>query len=355
MENQLTIFLLLHPRLVRTLGMQAPESALAMTAGTGYQMVYAVRRVSAAGRNSEASMPDTSGESSHMDIVIIGNPAAGRGRTYGKIREFRRTLERRGHVVETFLTERRGDAGKRASLAGHGIDRLVVAGGDGTVNEVLNGLSDPSQIPLFHLPTGTANMLARDLGLPGDTDSLADVLENGIVRKLDMGLIDAHRFLLVVSSGFDAAVTEEIRTHRGKRLGYRGYVEPVLRVLSRFRSAELEVIVDERQRIAGRHVMVLNVRHYGGIFVFWKNARPDSGVFDICVFHKESRVSLVRYGLAGFLRLVHKLPDVTHITGRRVRISSRESSPVQVDGDYFGETPRTIDLCPSVVPVIVPR
>ncbi len=290
-----------------------------------------------------------------MHIIIIGNPAAGRGRTHGKIREFRRTLERRGHVVETYITEQRGDAGHRASQVDHEVDRLVIAGGDGTVNEVLNGLSDPSRIPLFHLPTGTANMLAWDLRLPGNTEDLVDVLETGTVRKLDMGLIDEHRFLLVVSSGFDAAVTKEIRNHRGKRLGYRGYVEPVLRVLSRYRSAQLEVIVDERHRVTGRHVMVLNVRHYGGIFVFWKNARPDSGTFDICVFRKESRVSLVRYGLAGFLRLIHKLPDVTHMTGRRVCIQSRESSPVQVDGDYFGETPRVVDLHPSIVPVIVPR
>jgi diacylglycerol kinase family enzyme len=170
-----------------------------------------------------------------------------------------------------------------------------------------------------------------------------------------MGLVDAHRFLLVVSAGFDAAVTKEISTRRGHRLGYRGYVEPVLRVLTRYRPAELEVTVDDRHKVTGRHVMVLNVRHYGGIFVFCDSARLDSGTFDICVFRNGSRFSLVRYGLAGLLRLVAKLPDVTHMTGRRVRIQSAESSPVEVDGDYFGETPQVVNLCPSIVPVIAQR
>ncbi len=290
-----------------------------------------------------------------MDIVIIGNPAAGRGQTYRRIRDFQQALERRGHTVETFLTEQCGDAGNRASQVDHKVDRLVIAGGDGTVNEVLNGLSDPSRVPLFHLPTGTANMLARDLNLPRSSDGLVHVLETGEVRRLDMGLIGEHRFLLLVSTGFDAAVTKEIKNRRGKRLGYRGYVEPVFGALSRYRSVELEVIVDDLHMVTGRQVMVLNVRHYGGIFVFWDRARLDSGVFDICVFRNGSRLSLVRYGLAGLLRFVEKLPDVKHMTGRRVQIQSSLSSPVEVDGDYFGETPQVVDLLPSVVPVIVER
>lgn len=287
-----------------------------------------------------------------MDITIIGNPAAGRGHIYRKLREFRRTLERRGHNVDTFLTEQHGDAGRRASHIDHKVDRLVIAGGDGTVNEVLNGLSDPSRIPLFHLPTGTANMLAKDLRLPSSAEGLVHVLETGVVRKLDMGLIGSRRFLLIASAGFDAAVTKEISTARGRRLGYRGYVEPVLKALRRYRSAELEVIVDERHRLTGRQVMILNARNYGGVFVFSDRARLDSGTFDICVFRHGSRLSLVRYGLAGFLRLVGKLSDVTHITGRRVRIESAEASPIEVDGDYFGETPQTVDLYPSFVPAI---
>ncbi|MDQ7782689.1 MAG: diacylglycerol kinase family lipid kinase [Desulfomonilaceae bacterium] len=288
-----------------------------------------------------------------MDILIIGNPAAGRGRARERTFKFQQALERRGHVVETFLTERRGDAGSRASRIDSAVDRLVIAGGDGTVNEVLNGLQDPSEIPLFHLPTGTANMLAWDLNLPNSTQGLVGVLEEGAVRRLDMGLINGRRFLLVVGAGFDAAVTKEIRNRGRTKLGYRGYVRPVLRAFRRYRPVEMEVIVDEQHCLTGRHVMVLNVRHYGGLFVFWNSARPDSETFDVCVFRSESRVALVRYGLAGLLRLVGKLPDVTHITGRRVRIRSSESIPVQVDGDYFGETPQVVELVPSAVPVIV--
>lgn len=290
-----------------------------------------------------------------MDILIIGNPAAGRGQAYARIRAFQRLVERRGHAVETFLTERAGDAGNRASRIGSHVERLVIAGGDGTVNEVLNGLSDPSRVPILQLPAGTANMLARDLGLPRRLEALAAVLENGAMRTLDMGLVGEHRFLLLVSSGFDAAVTEKIRQHRGSTLGYRGYVEPVCRALAHYRSVELEVTVDEEHRVVGRNVMVLNVRNYGGVFVFWNSARLDSGTFDVCVFRKGSIAAVVRYGLAGLMRMVPRLPDVTHLTGRKVRIASSEYSPVEVDGDYFGGTPQMVELSPSVVPVLVPR
>jgi diacylglycerol kinase (ATP) len=290
-----------------------------------------------------------------MHVLIIGNPAAGRGQAHSRISEFRRIVEHKGHAVETFLTRGPGDAGNRAAQTGPEVERLVVAGGDGTLNEVLNGLPDPSRIPILTLSSGTANMLARDLRLPRSPEDLARVLEDGSVRKLDMGLVGEHRFLLLVTSGFDAAVTEEIRKRRGKRLGYRGYVEPVIRALARYNPTELTITVDGDRTVTGRQVMVLNVRHYGGLFVFWNKARLDSGTLDVCVFQRGSIAAMLRYSLAGLVRMVEKLPDVIHLTGRTVKIESRESSPVEVDGDYFGSTPQVVRLCPSVVPVLVPR
>lgn len=290
-----------------------------------------------------------------MHVLIIGNPAAGRGRASSQICEFRRIMERNGHAVETFLTQGPGDAGNRASRIERGVERLVVAGGDGTLNEVLNGLPDPSQIPILILSAGTANMLARDLVLPRSLEALARVLEDGFVRTLDMGLVAEHRFLLLVTSGYDAAVTEEIRKRRGKRLGYRGYVEPLIRALGSYNPTDLTVTVDGKRTITGRQVMVLNVRHYGGVFVFCNNARLDSGTLDICVFQRGSIAATLRYALAGLLGMVEKLPDVVHLTGRTVRIESKDPSPVEVDGDYFGATPLVVRLCPSVVPVLVPR
>jgi diacylglycerol kinase (ATP) len=287
-------------------------------------------------------------------ILVIGNPIAGAGKAESRIRELTGALKSREHQVEIFLTRGPGDGFQRARTIGPEVERLVVVGGDGTINEVLNGLRDPSRVPLLHMAAGTANMLARDLGLPTDPGRLAELLERGGIRRIDMGIIGGRRFLLLVSTGFDAMVTEEIRKHRGKTLGYLGYARPILRVISRYRPADLEILVDRNRKLTGTNVMVLNVRHYGGYFVFSETALLDSGHFDVCVFHGRGIVDLIRYGIAGFLKRVSKLPDVTRLSCTRVSISSRKPFPVEVDGDYFGTTPVDIEIKPSAVPVVVP-
>lgn len=286
-------------------------------------------------------------------VLLIGNPIAGKGKSEALIRQFVQGLEQRGHQIETFLTESAGDANRRARSIEPDVGTLVVAGGDGTLNEVLNGLSDPSRIPIALLPTGTANILAHELAAPCRPEAVAHAVERGNVRWLDMGLAGGHRFLMLLSAGLDAMVTEEVRKRRGKSLGYWGYFLPVLRGLARYRVPELRVTVDERQGLRGAFVLVSNTRNYGGIFRFADRARCDSGHFDVCVFPKGTLLSLSRYYLAALLGCVSRVTDVIYVTGRRVRIESREPVAIQIDGDPFGTTPVVVDLLPGTVPIVV--
>lgn len=289
-----------------------------------------------------------------MVVLVIGNPAAGRGHSEARINQLACTLESRGHKVEVFLTQKAGDAALRAGRIGPEIERLVVAGGDGTINEILNGLPDPSRTPILHVPSGTANMLARDLNLPFRAQQLAEILETGALRWADMGIVNNRRFLLLVTCGFDASVTEQIKRDRGRTLGYRGYILPTLRALGRYDPVDLQVRIDGTWKASGRQVMILNVRHYGGLLVFSDTAALDSGQFDVCVFQSGSALSLVRYGLAGLFRMSSMLPDVMRFFGRRIEIDSSLPCPTEVDGDYFGTTPLSIDLLEAKVPLLVP-
>lgn len=146
-----------------------------------------------------------------MRVSIIANPVAGVGKTTRHVERFTEILQSRGHDVEVLYTCEKGDGCEKARLVDEKAERLVIAGGDGTVNEVLNGLENPSLIPILHLPSGTANQLANHLGLPSRLPLVAQVLEDGNTRMLDMGVVGKHRFLLEVSAGFDAAVTEIIK------------------------------------------------------------------------------------------------------------------------------------------------
>ena len=288
-------------------------------------------------------------------VLLIGNPIAGRGRSEQLIREFVELLERKGYQIETFFTESAGDANRRARQIEPNVGMLVVAGGDGTLNEVLNGLPNPSLIPMALLPTGTANILAHDLALPNQPVAVAQAVEEGCVRWLDMCLAGDRRFLMLVSAGLDAMVTEEVRRRRGRALGYCGYFLPVLKVLSRYNAPSLRVTVDEYESLQGGFVLVSNTRNYGGIFTFADRARCDSGHLDVCVFPKGSFPYLVWYYLAALRGRVSRETNVTYLTGRRVRIESEEPVPVQVDGDPYGTTPILVELVPSAIPMVVPQ
>ena len=289
-----------------------------------------------------------------MKVLVIGNPISGGGEARSKIEVLERELTARGHVVEVFLTQKAGDAAERAGRIEADADRLVVAGGDGTLNEVLNGLPDPGRLPIAQLPSGTANILAHELGFPTDPAGTAEMVDQGEVRHVDLGRVGARRFLMVVSAGFDALVTQHISEHRSGKLGYRGYVKPVLEVMKGYVPKTLWVSVDDEPALACEGFIASSTRNYGGLFRISDEARPDSGLLHVCLVEKASIGNIIELGIAGLLRGVAKHPGVVYRTATRLAVFSDEPVPVEIDGDYAGTTPIAVDLRPGAVPILVP-
>ncbi len=287
-----------------------------------------------------------------MRILLIANPISGRRRGPARVRELAETLVRRGHAVELHFTRGPGDAASRAREADPGLERLVVAGGDGTLNEVLNGLADPAKIPLAQLPLGTANLLGHEFGLPRAPGACADLVERGPLRRLDLGLLGERRFLAVASCGFDAMVTRALQRRSGA-LGYRGYLAPIWRTLRAYRPPVLHVALDGAAALSGALVVASNVRNYGGLFTVTERAAPDSGVLDVCVFASATVPDLFRYALAGLRGGISRLAGVTCATAQRIEIESSEPVPIEVDGDACGTTPARIEVVPRCVPFVV--
>lgn len=289
-----------------------------------------------------------------MKLLVVGNPIAGGGRARGMIERLDGLLRERGHAVEVFLSEKAGDAGERAGRLDLDVERLVVVGGDGTLNEVLNGLHDPGRVPLVQLPAGTANILAHELELPFEPEGTAALVDDGRVRHVDMGLVGERRFLLVVSSGFDAMVTEEIRKRRSGSLGYLGYVRPIFRALRHYVPHTLRVQIDGRDPVECQLVVASNTRNYGGLFSVVDEARCDSGHLEILMWPRASTAQLFRILGRAYWRGFSGASNVVHQRGQRVRIESDEPVAVEVDGDYIGTTPVAFGLEPRRVPVVVP-
>jgi diacylglycerol kinase (ATP) len=289
-----------------------------------------------------------------MKFLIIANPTAGKGRAERKIRALERILSSQGCEVETFVTTYNGEAEKRLSRIEPDIDCVVATGGDGTINEVINGLPDPGRIPIGIFPTGTANVLAKELSLPHNPRHSAQVLLQRKFRRLDMGLIGTRRFLLFVSIGFDAIVTREVLQSRSRLTSYKRYIIPVVKALYNYRIPHLKVKIDNNVLINGGLVLISNTRTYGGIFTITDKAQCDSRYFDICIVSDGSIPLLVLYFISAIFGMVPKIKRITYLTGKKFEITSPEPVAVQIDGDYFGTTPLNVCLSTTQVPVIVP-
>jgi diacylglycerol kinase (ATP) len=270
-----------------------------------------------------------------MRIVIIGNPISGRGAAGGVVRDLDRRLRGRGHALDVRWTVATGDAERLAATYGRDADRVVVAGGDGTLREVFAGLGDSARI--VPMASGTANMLARELRIPKRRDALVALIEGDRERRVDVG--------------FDAIVTEAIARDRRGVLGYRAYWAPIWRIARHYRPPRLRVWLDDAaEPLRCGFMIASNVRHYGGIMRLSRRARVDSGEFEVCLASPASTAHLLALGPFALTGTLHRAPGFETRWATRVRVESEDGGavPVEVDGDSFGVTPIDVVLRPGV-------
>jgi diacylglycerol kinase (ATP) len=294
-------------------------------------------------------------------VLVVVNPVSGRRRALRAVPRFLDALRKAGGRAEEFRTAAAGDATRAAAGArGGGFDAVVAVGGDGTVNEILNGL-DGSGIPVAILPTGTANVLARDLRIPFDPEGAARTAALGAVRTLDTGSAAAagpgggrRRLLCCAGAGLDGAVVAAVARARGGRLGFRGWLGPLWRTLRDYPFPPLRVTVDGVPAAPCTVAVILNAGHYGGIFDLVPGTRPDDGAFDLCLLDARRRRSFFRYLWAARRGTLARHGDAATARGTVVRVEADVPVPVQVDGDPFGTTPLEVTLVPASAQVLVP-
>ncbi len=291
-----------------------------------------------------------------MNILIIGNPIASGGNAGKKILKLKEVLEKRGHVAEAYLTKFAGDGKERVSHIGDDVERVVIVGGDGTVNEIINGIPLGFSIPILQIPTGNANLLAQDLKLPEKIDQVVDLLENGKVIMADLAEMNGTRFIMVAGAGLDARVTEELKKKRTGRVSNLSYLGPILKTLGQHSQSEFNVEVDNGAIVKGSVVLVCNLRNYAGVCEIAHDADICSRQLDIVVLPKDNFISFLKYiSFAKFSRIT-RLKGVTYLKGKRVKITSESQIPVQLDGDYNDRYSQVdIEMLPEQVPLIVPK
>jgi YegS/Rv2252/BmrU family lipid kinase len=285
--------------------------------------------------------------------VIIGNPNSGSAGDEGYLEGFADTLRAGGLTVEVLNTERPDHATELAAAAG---DRLVIAaGGDGTVNEVLNGLSEGATLGI--LPLGTANVLARELGLPLDPEGACERILTGSASRMDVGVATdedgtERRFACMAGIGFDADVVREVGPRLKRYLRSLAFPLVALKVFFRGDRPQLHIKDGDTTHVV-QYAVVANGQYYGGDFETAEDASLMSGELQVVLVEKVGR--LMRPDVLAHI-LAKKPLDRTmkSFASRGVVAESPAGGrvPVQIDGEVWGRLPMSFRIEPAAVGVI---
>jgi diacylglycerol kinase (ATP) len=292
---------------------------------------------------------------------IIANPVSGSMHGAGGLSELRQTaiwLTEHGLPTEITTTARPGHAIELARQAvAAGREMVIAAGGDGTLNDVIQGLAG-STTALGALPMGTVNVWAREIGIPLGATEAREVLLRGVRRQVDLGRAGVRYFLMMAGVGFDAEVVKRVERNWLKRVGLKmlDYVATAGSLGLTQQPAKLILRVSGQRRVMSALMIVVgNTRLYGGAMQFTRRAVADDGLLDLVVIGGGGWAQRLGVFMRAFLRRPSLGPQVRYLRIRSIRLESTPSLPVQVDGDIIGSLPMTFTSVPGALWVIVPR
>lgn len=298
----------------------------------------------------------TKGVCGKKKILIIVNPIAGKGLSIPYLRKITEKLGTLGFEFHVVVTKKSGGEESLipSNLAFH---YLLILGGDGTLNEVLNELGKkeiPILTPLIIFPVGLENLFARELGIKPIVEDIFQIIKNGKERIFDIGKIDGKLFLSVADCGFAAQVVKEFSSFREGPITLASYIPSIIKVFKSYDFPSISVEVDG-QSISKQAMGVIigNIKHYGGKMKVNPLASPQDGLLDVCVFQNRSRLYLLKYYFGVLARRHTNFPEVQYLKGRVIKLTSNENVAVQADGDYVGSLPKEMRIIPMAVPVLV--
>ena len=284
---------------------------------------------------------------------MIINPAA---RGVPQIERLREAISRvAGWEATLEATTSAGHATELARAAAQrGIDAVVACGGDGTMNEVANGLAG-SDTAMATVRGGTANIWAKEIGASKDPSEAVRVLADGELRSMDLGLAGERHFLLMAGIGFDASIVQRVSSRLKRWSGALAYAVPsVLRAFGH-RSISAELVVDGEALSTPLYWLLLgNTRNYGGVLNLTHQAKANDGLLDILLLQPGGLPRLAWLALWALLRRHQDRAEVLYRTASSIDVRT-PGLPVQIDGEYLGETPMTFGVAPGALRVLVPR
>lgn len=305
-------------------------------------------------------------------VLFIVNPASGGGRSGREWAAIEGWLPSTGIPFEIVMTTRPLEATEIAERAVRESRPVVVAvGGDGTVNEVVNGFFHngapiPTTSRMAMVPLGTGGDFRRTLNIPLDHRAAMEVLKTGIPRRLDAGCVTyrAHdgstavrHFINIADAGLGGEVVHSVNSGR-KRLGSATFTLTSFMALMRWKNKRMNVVVDGASHdIKAQQVVVANCQYFGGGMRMAPTASPTDGVFDVILVGNAGKLETIR-GLGTIRNGAHldvHNPNIQLMYGKRISVSSPEQVRIDLDGEDPGTLPALFEIQPSAIEFITPR
>jgi len=285
------------------------------------------------------------------DIVVILNPTAGNLET---VRDWQERVESIARRCPIRITSHPGEAEALARRAVEdGFARIVAAGGDGTVNQVANGIAG-SNCALGILPMGTVNVFAMELGLPSDDLALCwDVVEAGNIRLVDLPSANQKYFVQLGGIGLDAQAVKETSLAFKRSLGPLSYLISAAQIAAR-QPPKLFIRSENASAQEGSFVLVGNGRLYGGPFPFFKQAVIDDGLLDVVVFKRLGYLEIIKYLHDVVFSSDIRVPEIEYFQTRHLSVTSEQDVPVELDGELAGNCPVEFQMHERAIRVLTP-
>jgi diacylglycerol kinase (ATP) len=284
--------------------------------------------------------------------ALVINPVAKSGKSKKALPKIKRFFEKRNLKLDVLETKCKGDAINLAKSASKNHDVVIAGGGDGTINEVINGIAG-SKAVLGIIPMGTANVLSVELNIPTDiTKACRFMIENEAI-DIDIGRINGRYFLSWAGVGLDSKLikdAEEVPLLK-TIFGQLSYYISALRTLITYSPTKTSIKVDGKDYV-GYFVLIGNISYYAGKYKVLPKARVNDGKLDILIYKNKNLIHNFKYSIAMGIGQHVNFEDIEYLQGEKITIDSYDEALVHADAELVSKTPAKIEVMCNFLKVI---
>lgn len=270
------------------------------------------------------------------------------------IREVQKRCDKEKIKLDVEYTKKANDAMKMAKDAKNNYDLVIVAGGDGTVNEVINGIAN-SKTSLVIMPFGSTNVLAMELGIPFNVKKAAELITNGKKIKMDLGYVTLNQksryFAICLSVGFDASLIKQISSKFKKKWGRLAY--PIAGLKHLFKYEWNHIHVRHKIHSTGYFVIIANSKYYAGEYQIADKASTTDGLLDLVIINRTNWWKIIKILFSLSSGKLTKFLKGEYYQTKEAHVYSHKKMFVEVDGEVIGEAPVKVKIVPKALSVIV--